>query len=104
LRSQVGSSHSRHDEIGDQDVDGACVRLGHGPCVQAVGRRQHVIPAVLQGPAQKVSYAYVVVNQEDGFGTLRSLQRTGPQLRGVERLVDAGQIDLEHGASLSTQM
>jgi hypothetical protein len=54
LRSQFGSSHARHDEIRDQDVDGACVRVGNGHGFHAVGRGQHVVPIALQGSAHQL--------------------------------------------------
>src|SRR5205823_8396162 len=73
LRGQLQAAHAGHHHIDEDQVDDAFVRAAELERVLATGRKQHVIPLVLEGCAVQVAVVFGVVRSEEHTSELQSL-------------------------------
>ena len=64
---QDGTAHARHDDVGDQEVDGARVARGNGRRIGGDLRRQHRIAVSFQHLGDDLANSAVVFGQQNGF-------------------------------------
>src|SRR3984885_13744647 len=89
----------RHDDVGDQHVDGTGVRSGHFQSLDSVGGLQHAVSGTYQEVAHQFADALLVFDEQNRFRPSRASPLLCVGRENVELGGDLRQVNLERGSA-----
>src|SRR5712691_224016 len=95
LLDEFVAAETRHDDVGNDEVDGFGVARGEGESGAAIGGFENVITAGCQSFADELTDGIFVLDEEDGFGSASGGKEDGSGAEGVAGFVDAREINGE---------
>src|SRR5206468_9913314 len=94
---QLASAYTRHDHVGQQEMDFGAVTACQALCFRRRMRFDHFVAALAENHVRQLTDVLFVLDEQDGFVALL-VRGGGPFRRRLDGVGDAWQINLEGGA------
>src|SRR3954470_544553 len=88
----------RHDDVGDQKMNGPVKLFCDLHCLKSIGCADDIVPLVLEDFTDQLPDNVLILDHEDRFKIIGLLHRSGMVSGEINRSSDLGQINAESAA------